>query len=166
MSIDHLTRPKEDLDIAQVVEMGDTTVEELFQLLDELDPAVPLQPQRVLSVPELLDAAADWLAANGWTQDRPYDEVDGVQYACVNGALWRAAGLVSESYGEMAVDLSFEEHVDVWDSTLRILGKYLGEESFRWNDAIGQTKERVIATLRNLAEELCTEEEEPLDIDS
>lgn len=169
MSIDHLCRPKEDLNIDEVLDLGDTTIEELFQLLEELDPAVPsLVPQRVLTVPDLLDGAADWLEANGWTQGRPYDEVDGVQYACANGALWKASGFLTEDYRaeEMAADPSFQQRCEVWYRTIQILTRHLGEESFRWNDSIGQTKERVIMTFRILAEELRTEEEEPLDIDS
>lgn len=168
MTIDLFARDKEDLDIGSVIDLTDTSIEELFQLLEELDPEPPAAPQRVLSIPDLLDGAADWLAANGWTQHQPFEEVDGVQYACVNGALWHASGFLHEDYSvaEMLGDQLFRERSEAWWTTLRILKDHLGQDAFQWNDSLGQTKERVIMTLYVLAEELRTTEQEPQDQDS
>lgn len=132
----------------------------IHELLEEPEPE-PQQPDN-LDIAAVLDGAAEWLRDNGWTQHRPFrfDPETGSQYACANAAIYRAAGFAPTGEllfgGEVQVPGGADWKIQVWHSACNALSDHVGQESWRWNDALGQTKRRVIQTLEELAQQLRT----------
>lgn len=140
--------------------------EELQKLLDDMyedeyfgefqEP----EPRQVTAadVADLLDATVAWYGDHGWTQGTPFKVGDdGVQYACLNGAIFKATGL--KMFDPPEDDDLYAEHqwnVERYWRALGAVGLYVGEESHRWNDSIGQTKGRIVDTISRLATDLRT----------
>lgn len=141
--------------------------EELQKLLDDMydseyfgEEPEP-RPVTAADVADLLDATVAWYSTHGWTQGSPFKVDDnGLQYACLNGAIFKATGL--KMFDPPEDDDLYAEHqwnVERYWRTLSAIGLYVGDESHRWNDAIGQTKGRVVDTISRLATDLRTADE-------
>jgi hypothetical protein len=87
------------------------------------------------TMPDVLDAAADYIEQNGWTQNRSRN-ADGA--VCAIGAIRYASGqyVPISRLGLAAVD-AVESHLGRW-----ICG---------WNDTPGRTRTEVVAKLREVA---------------
>lgn len=155
----HMT-PEEALAEAQGVDP-----EDLQALLDDIydeyfDEEPEPRPVTAADVADLLDATVAWYGDHGWTQGNPFKVEDGVQYACLNGAIFKASGL--KMFDPPQDDDLYAEHqwnVERYWRALTAVGLYVGEESHRWNDSIGQTKGRVVDTISRLARDLRTADE-------
>lgn len=109
-----------------------------------------------VSIAQTLETAAEHVRA-GWTQHQPFDEdeVNGKIYVCASGAIWLAAGL-SVCLEECDLQILRDDmpSYQLWEEVTRCLGEYVEDFVPSWNDAIGQTQDRVADTLLRLAKEL------------
>ena len=143
---------------------GGFTEEEWQQLLDQYaeflgddsDEQWPVTDEHIATA---LEGAAAWLRVHNWIQQRPFFEgPNGEQFACFNGALYRACGFTEAGPDRVPFSgfagLEGEWRVRLWTDCLDVMRKHLGEESYAWNDSIGQTKGRVIDTVERLARKI------------
>jgi len=103
-----------------------------------------------VAMADVLEEAAGYIQA-GWTQGRPFEDVEGQLYVCTNGALWLAAGLIREE--GTFTNFNFSA-LELWTKTRHALSDHVGQDSVGWNDSIGQTRDHVADTMLQLAKEL------------
>lgn len=101
---------------------------------------------------DVLEKAVDNVRA-GWTQNKLFENVDGIQYCCASGAIWLACDLSAD---EADCQL-FGPRYELWYRTYKQLSQFVGDDLPAWNDSIGQTQERVADAMLHLAKELRNE---------
>ena len=105
-----------------------------------------------IDVADVLEKAADHIR-NGWTQGRAFEAVDGKVHCCAEGALGLATGAQVALDGASSYWTKFMQ-ADLWADAMEALENYVGDDVDAWNDAIGQTQDRVADTMLRLAKEL------------
>jgi len=83
------------------------------------------------SVPDVLDAAADYIDQHGWTQG-VFDDDEG--HVCVREAINRTAPSILDAFRAASA-----------------LMDAVGDGATNWNDADGRTQDEVTAKLREVA---------------
>lgn len=123
-------------------------------------------------VADVLERAVEHVRA-GWTQHCVAEYVNGQRHVCGSGAVWLGVGMVieprpavddstrftlgaddvrtwvgTEDRGEMA------RRYQLWAAALDLIQERVGDTVPVWNDANGQTQDRVADTMLQVAKEL------------